>query len=349
MSDEGMMAVSQRLVVFIVSSATKYNCLIRRRILFVAFVVILLILGVVSEVFSSLHFMAVNFATNATFLALLPLDSIGNPASPPPFRILLLVIDYKPPSPRLMDLLTNYQHQVSGYQQEQQQSQQQLQQQQRPFEVDFYFLCTDNYQFASNLTLPCREAASAVVHRNDNNSAPPRPTIKFPYLILDEAVARDILAKCPYCTHESTLGWSAYMGPLLALRQLKVEKAMANVKSQQHHLPRNNSNTNTFYHYCDVVWSTDPDAEFLGNITEWLIQQETALLQTNVLTQQSSLSSSSLSSSSPPLVSSLIMPSVELAHQHFQPGMYARIDEQYQGGMKCRAAMFASSSESLRT
>ena len=158
-------------------------------------------------------------------------------------------------------------------------------------EFDFYFLCTDNFRFYPGRTkdTPSCEAAAS------NTPGP------IPYLVLQPDIAQPILNQCTYCLRnlENPWGWAAYMAPLLALRQLQAQK-------------RNNQ-------YYDAVWSSDPDNEFLGdNVWQWFSTMEHELLQ-----QQSS----SLQQPIPiPLLSSLVLPSVEQAQQLLlQPGMYARI------------------------
>jgi hypothetical protein len=109
-------------------------------------------------------------------------------------------------------------------------------------------------------------------------------------------VAKPILEKCAYCHSKSPWGFSAYMAPLLALRQLEAQ-------------PSREGKDQLAY---SAVWSLDPDLEFVGNnVAEWFASYEASW----------NFSDANI----PPLISSLLLPSTEKAEEHLEVGMYARV------------------------
>ena len=203
-------------------------------------------------------------------------------------RILLLISDYKPPNERLASLLTTYQASIDSYHQQQKQKQEQ----DFSVEIDLYFLCHDNFDFSSNqTTLPCSKAAL----ENKEFSSSSQPSIR--YLLVNHSIAKPLVNKCSYCRQrKSPWYWSPYISVLLATRQLE----------------ENQSKT------YDGIWFTEPDAEFLGNIAEWIANQERYISTSYKLSSKSSFSS-------PPLVSDIVMRNVRTAEKHLKPGMVARI------------------------
>jgi hypothetical protein len=197
-------------------------------------------------------------------------------------RILVVVSDYKPPSSRLEDLLRQYQRDFHA-----------LQQLHPQVQFDFYFVCSQN--FLKNLTLGCVEAARDEKNRHGHEEGGINKFVNpfIPYLVLDPSVALPILDKCTYCQRNNPWGYSAYMAPLLALRQLEAQRS-------RDQLP-----------YA-AVWSLDPDLEFVGNnVAEWLANYEASW--------------NSAAAAIPPLVSSLVLPSIEKAEEVLEVDMYARV------------------------
>jgi len=141
--------------------------------------------------------------------------------------------------------------------------------------IDFFFVCTNSFTFSDES--PC--------------SIESMHSLNFSYLILNKNISNHHLSKCPYCKKTGPWSWSLYMAPLIALRQLEYE------------FP------DKIY---DAVWATEPDAEYLGNIADWLALQEKRIPSSNT-----------------PFVSSLVFPNVSVASQHLENGMYAKIEKKW--------------------
>jgi hypothetical protein len=114
--------------------------------------------------------------------------------------------------------------------------------------------------------------------------------------LVNRSIAKALLNKCSYCRQRtSPWYWSPYVSVLLATRQLEEE--------------------NQFQKTYDAIWFTEPDTEFLGDVADWIANQE----------QYISTTYKSSPLPSPPLLSDVVMRNVRTANKQLKPGMVAKI------------------------